>query len=98
MLPDLVTVNVAFACSLASACGALFIVVNWLCNRVARRLFFLRLIAFLAIANLLTACAYIMSFVEWRILGRGSPWIRDASRSSARKPATLSSTVSWRLV
>ena len=73
LLPALTSVDVAFAASCASAAGALFIIANWLCNRAARRLFFLRLIVFLAVANLLSACAYAMSFVEWRILGRGSP-------------------------
>ena len=71
-VPDLLNVDVAFACSLASACGALFIIGNWRCNWAARRLFFLRLIAWMALANLLSACAYIMSFVEWRVLGRNS--------------------------
>lgn len=70
--PDFIDIDVAFGCSLASVAGSIFIIGNWLCNRAARRLFFLRLIAFLALANLLSACAYIMSFVEWRLLGRGT--------------------------
>ena len=70
VLPDLVDVDVAFACSLASAAGGVFILATWMCNRAARCLFFLRLIACLALANLLSASAYMMSFVEWRVLGR----------------------------
>ena len=79
ILPDLVIVDVAFACSLGSVAGAIFIIGNWACNGAARRVFFLRLIAYLAVANLLSACAYMMSFVEWRILGRGtsSPVLDD---------------------
>ena len=68
---DLTAIDVAFAASLASAMGALFILCNWLCNPLARRLFFLRLIVFLSIANLLSSVSYIMSFVEWRIMHRG---------------------------
>ena len=64
--------DVAFACSLGSIAGSLFILLNWACNGAARRLFFLRLIVFLAVANLLSAIGYCMSFVEWRVLGRGA--------------------------
>jgi hypothetical protein len=62
-------IYVAFGCSLLSVAGALFIIANWVCNRAARRLFFLRLIVFLALANLLSALGYIMSFIEQRALG-----------------------------
>jgi len=62
-------IDVAFAASIASATGALFILANWCCVRSSRRVFFLRLIVFLSLANLLTAASYIMSFVEWRVLG-----------------------------
>ena len=72
MIPALTTVDVAFACSLGSIAGSLFILLNWACNGAARRLFFLRLIVFLAVANLLSAIGYCMSFVEWRVLGRGA--------------------------
>lgn len=68
---DLTAVDVSFVASCASAFGALFIIFNWLCNPLARRLFFLRLIVFLSIANLLSSASYIMSFVEWRLLARG---------------------------
>jgi hypothetical protein len=68
---DLTAIDVAFAASLASALGALFILCNWLCNPPARRLFFLRLIAYLSVANLLSSASYLMSFVEWRALHRG---------------------------
>lgn len=70
--PDLVDVDVSFVASLASAGGALFILVNCLCCRAAHRLFVLRLISFLAVANLLSALAYMMSFIEWRVLGHVS--------------------------
>ena len=57
-MPDAKQANsviyVAFGCSLLSVAGALFIIANWVCNRAARRLFFLRLIVFLALANLLS--------------------------------------------
>ena len=62
-------IDVAFAASVASAAGALFVLANWCCVRSSRRVFFLRLIVFLSMANLLTAASYIMSFVEWRVLG-----------------------------
>ena len=61
---DLTAVDVAFAASVGSACGALFILCNWLCNPLARRLFFLRLIVFLSVANLFSSVSYIMSFLS----------------------------------
>ena len=67
--PDLRVIDVAFAASVASAAGALFILANWCCVRSSRRVFFLRLIVFLSLANLLTAASYIMSFAEWRVAG-----------------------------
>ena len=66
--PDLTAIDVAFVFSLASAAGALFIIMNWIFNRQGQRLFFLRLIVFLSLANLLSSIAYIMSFVKWRAL------------------------------
>ena len=66
--PDYAAIDFAFGFSVLSAAGSLFIIGNWLCNSSARRLFFLRLIVFLAIANLFSSLSYVMSFVEWRVL------------------------------
>jgi len=62
---DLVILDVSFVASIASAVGALLILLNWLC--ATQRSFVLRLIVFLSFANLVTAVAYMMSFFEWRL-------------------------------
>ena len=70
--PDLPLIDVAFVCSVASIVGAAFIIGNWCCNREARRLFFLRLVVFQSVANLLSSASYILSFIEWRALPGGA--------------------------
>jgi len=49
-----------------SFCGAAFVVVTYVLGR--RRHFILRLIVSLAVANLLSAVSYLMSWFEWRFL------------------------------
>ena len=56
----------AFAASVASAGGALFVIGNWLFLPESR-IFFLKLIVFLSVANLLSAAAYVMAFFDWRL-------------------------------
>ena len=78
LTPDLAVIDVAFVASVASFFGAAFIVTNWCCNSSARRLFFMRLIVFLSIANMGSSIAYILSFVEWRFgLGGGAYAVAD---------------------
>ena len=59
--------------SMLSFCGAAFVIITYLLGR--RRHFILRLIVSLAVANLLTAVSYLMSFVEWRFVpSPGDAW------------------------
>ena len=58
-------IEVAFVASIFSALGALFILLNWMCVR-SSRIFFLKLIVYLCIANLLSSASYIMAFVDTR--------------------------------
>jgi hypothetical protein len=59
--------------SMLSFCGAAFVIITYMLGR--RRHFILRLIVSLAVANLLTAVSYLMSFVEWRFVpSPGDAW------------------------
>ena len=60
---DRAVIAVAFVTSLFSALGALFIIVSWATNRTLR-IFFLRLVMFLSVANFCSAVAYAMSLAE----------------------------------
>ena len=57
----------AFAASILSFFGALLILCHHACAST-RRTFFMRLVASLTVANLLTAVAYAMSMIEWRVM------------------------------
>ena len=59
---DDTVITTAFAASLLSIVGALFVLFNWVCFP-ANRIFFLKLITFLAVSNLLSATSYVISFV-----------------------------------
>ena len=62
--------TVAFVTSILSSLGALFIIVNWVLVR-SSRIFFLKLIVFLSIANLLSSASYIMAYIDAQVTARG---------------------------
>lgn len=63
-------IRVAFYTSILSAFGALFILMNWVCIR-SSRIFFLKLIVYLSLANLLSSASYIMAFIDSQMLRPG---------------------------
>ena len=63
--------TVAFVTSILSSLGALFIIVNWVLIR-SSRIFFLKLIVFLSIANLLSSASYIMAYIDAQVTVRGA--------------------------
>ena len=65
-------IEVAFVASVLSACGSLFILLNWTCVKSAR-ISFMRLVVAMAFANLMSAASYIFSFIDWRFMPRDWP-------------------------
>ena len=78
---DDTVITTAFAASLLSIVGALFVLFNWVCFP-ANRIFFLKLITFLAVSNLLSATSYVISFVA-RTAASTAP--RPTPRASCRR-------------
>jgi len=56
-------VTTALCASILSVLGALFIILNWLLVR-SSRIFFLKLIVYLSVANLLSSISYIMAYID----------------------------------
>ena len=79
---DRAVVTIAVVASILSIVGSLFIILSWLAS--SSRMFFLRLIMFLSIANLLSSCSYALSI---RLLVTDDPATGALCQLQVRAPA-----------